>query len=135
MGKSPEKTELSKNQVKAIKDMAERQFALCVLAAGLKIAYGPSIRCNPPVPDKNGDQKKVVTKPDFLVIDPPTKREAFVEVTHGNGDAASKEAQRRVVAQAGITNYYLVTGNSVALLVTLPNNQKRTRLNVLLKWD
>ena len=40
----------------------------------------------------------------------------YVEVTRGSGDLPSKHAQQRVIAQAKIANYIIITGDQIAEL-------------------
>lgn len=77
---------------------------------------GGSIECDPPVKNKKGDKVKRVTTPDFQVYDEVSDRVMYVEVTKVNGDTPHKKAQRRVVEQAGVDNYIVLTGAEIQLL-------------------
>jgi len=92
----------------------ERKFSHSALEAGFLVYPGVAITCFPPVEDRRGNTKKTVTKPDFLVIHPTNHdlRE-HVEITNGAGHLPSKDAQRRVIEQAGIENYSVLTGYEV----------------------
>ena len=98
---------ISESEAKRIKDHAERDIVLLAIRAGYHVSHGPSVRCSPPVPGKNGEPK-IVTGTDYLFTDPDNGMENIVEVTTGNGHSPSKLAQRRVVDQAGIENYHLL---------------------------
>lgn len=114
----------------------ERLFASSVLRAGFTVQRSPSIRCLTPVIDRNGEKKKIVTTPDFLVTDPETKRSMYVEVTQGNGAWDSKKAQMRVVEAAGIDNYRQLTGDQIQTLLEAPTPEAiRTILYELFQWS
>ena len=77
---------------------------------------------------------KTVTLPDAFVIDPETKKTAHVEVTNGRGCNEHKEAQMRVVLEAGIVNYFMLTGDEVKKLGEVPEVDRYTALCQLFKW-
>lgn len=95
------------------KNKTEVLFRSEAKIAGLTLLSPRPIRTNNPVKNKHGRRVKVVTVPDFYVIDPQTGNGCHVEITNGSGDNPHKTAQRRVVAEAGITNYIVLTGNQV----------------------
>ncbi|MBI3385576.1 hypothetical protein HY031_00660 [Candidatus Gottesmanbacteria bacterium] len=115
---------------------AERAFAEAAIKAGLEIRRSPSIRCDPPVEDKNGDPKKTVTTPDFQVFDRELEKSMFVEVTQGDGKLSSKAAQLRVAIQADIENYIQLTGDQIAALsLASTSEKKRELLRTFFGWD
>ena len=81
------------------------------------------IRIKNPVADKNGHIKKTVHVPDFYVEDDRVGKMYF-EVTQGSGNTQSKEAQRRVVDAANITNYQIIDGDTLRLLESVPDDYK-----------
>lgn len=92
----------------------ERSFSASALEAGCIVLPGIPIECFPPVADRRGNLKKTITTPDFYCIHPTMHQlREHVEITNGRGELPSKEAQLRVVIQAGITNYIVFTGFEV----------------------
>jgi hypothetical protein len=127
---------ISVNQAKRIKNPSERAFSLNAIAAGFLLFDPPPIYCNPPVPDKNGDIKKTITKPDFEVVDPTFHLSMLVEVTNGGGHEAHKLTQRLVVEQAGVENYTLITGNQITQLQKAASrSEKREILFEFFNWN
>ena len=114
----------------------ERLFASSVLQAGFTIEKQPSIRCKTPVENRFGAFNKIVTNPDYLVIDPESNRRMYVEVTKGSGDWPSKAAQLRVVQAAGVSNYLQLTGDQVEALAQESSSESiRARLFDLFHWN
>lgn len=114
----------------------ERLFASTASRAGLIVKRSPSIRCSTPVLNGRGVPVKTVTTPDYLVTDPVSERSMYVEVTKGNGDWPSKDAQLRVAREAGVENYRQLTGNQIQALLEAPTPEDlRSRLFKLLEWD
>jgi hypothetical protein len=107
---------MSRHEREVGRDHTERLFYRVVSSLGLKIEISPSIRSPYAVADKNGEIRKVVTQPDFLVTDVPMERSMYVEITTSSGDLDAKRAQQRVVEAAGITNYIQLTGDQVHAL-------------------
>ena len=113
----------------------EDNFKNAALAAGFDIQPSPSIRSPYPVTDKHGDESKVVTQPDWYVVNPQTGKGMYVEVTNGNGSTEHKAAQLRVARAAGVENYQVVTGDQVEILHRLKSRKdKRTFLMALFGW-
>lgn len=116
-------------------DLTERRFSHTTQETGLEVLPSPSIRAPYPVADRYGNVKKVVTHPDFLVRDSDAGLESFVEITTSSGDLPAKEAQRRVVAAAGIENYVVLTGDDVDLLEqTFPPEVRKQLLFWMFGW-
>lgn len=135
---SLEREQLNQDIASNIHDKTERCFALAALEAGLAVLRGPAIRCRGAVKDRYGRMRKTVTTPDFEVRDPadPETRTTLVEVTSGRAATPSKEAQKRVIERAKITNYVQVTGFEVDWLASSETpQQKRSILDLILNWD
>lgn len=92
----------------------EREFQRLAQEAGFSVMPPHSIRVKEPVQDKHGKQTKIVTTPDFFVVDPLTNNGVHVEVTDGAGNTPHKSAQQRVIESAGVTNYVVITGDQIA---------------------
>lgn len=106
----------------------ERKFVQAMEGTGLGVFPGGCIECDPPVENKNGKEVKSKTSPDFRVIDEESGREMYVEVTKGNGDTPHKEAQQRVVDQAGVNNYIQLTGCEVDSLMLAESPEEVRRM-------
>ncbi len=116
-------------------DKFEREFSVQAVLAGFMVQLSPSISCEEPVADKNGEVKKTKTTPDFLVTNQATNEVMFVDVTRGSGCSPSKFAQKRVVAAAGVENYRKVTGEILELLMSISEPAgKRAVLLQLFDW-
>ncbi len=86
------------------------------LKAGLDVQQPRSIRIDQPVRNSGGKKGKVVTTPDFFVVNPDNGLGTHVEIVNGTGANEHKAAQRRVVEQAGVNNYVQVTGHEVVAI-------------------
>lgn len=84
-------------------------------AAGFIVEQAGSIRIKQPVENYNGKKGKIVTNPDFFVINPETGEGVYVEIGNGknNKDNGHKAAQLRVVEKAGVENYVQLTGYQI----------------------
>jgi len=87
-----------------------------VQSAGFDVQQPKSIRIDKPVRNSGGKKGKVVTTPDFFVVNPDNGKGMHVEIVNGTGANDHKAAQRRVVKQAGVENYRQVTGHEVAAI-------------------
>jgi hypothetical protein len=101
----------------------EQQVLDLALEAGFTVTNAETIRIESPVPDKKDCRKKTVTVPDFHIIDPHTGNVAIVEVTKGSGDTPHKLAQKRVVEEAHISNYYVLTGDKINAIAECPTGE------------
>ena len=91
----------------------ETIFAEQAAAAGFIVEQAGSIRIDQPVENYNGKKGKVVTNPDFFVINP-----------ENNQDNGHKAAQMRVVEKAGVENYVQLTGHQIHELQEAKTNQE-----------
>lgn len=98
--------------------------------AGFDVQQPRSIRIDEPVENSGGKKGKVVTTPDFFVVNPDTWQGTHVEIVNGTGANEHKAAQRRVVEQAGVKNYVQVTGHEVTAIQEA-NTVKEKRLLLL----
>jgi hypothetical protein len=97
-------------------------------AAGFLVKQAKSIRVKEPVKNSNGKKPKIVTNPDFFVIDPETKRGVHVEIGNGKGNNGHKAAQMRVIKKAGVENYVQLTGHQVLELKKTKNTKEKKSL-------
>lgn len=117
------------------KNRTEQLFEKVAREVGLQIHQPHPIRINYPVENRFGEIRKVVTTPDFFVVEPMSGQTAHVEVTNGSGNNSHKHAQQRVVDAAGIDNYIMLTGDQVAMVDQQPTYvEKRSLLIGLLGW-
>lgn len=86
------------------------------LKAGFDVQQPRSIRIDEPVENSGGKKGKVVTTPDFFVVNPDNGLGTHVEIANGTGANEHKAAQRRVVKQARVENYVQVTGYEVTAI-------------------
>jgi hypothetical protein len=117
------------------RNLIEKLFYHGAEDAGLDIQDPPSIKCDKPVADKEGRFRKTKTTPDFSIYDPSTGNSALIEVTNGSGNTPHKRAQQAVVDEAGVDNYYQLTGDQVRGFYNEPTpERKRSFLWALLGW-
>ena len=104
----------------------ETIFAEQAAAAGFIVEQAGSIRIDQPVENYNGKKGKVVTNPDFFVINPENNQGVYVEIGNGknNQDNGHKAAQMRVVEKAGVENYVQLTGHQIHELQEAKTNQE-----------
>ncbi len=115
--------------------ITERLFRKNAKAIGLDVQEGKPIRSPEPVANKLGDNLKKVTVPDFYLVDRNTGLEMHVEITSGKGGGSHKQAQRRVVAAAGVENYVQIAGEDVLKIDAEPIvGRKKSILFALLGW-
>lgn len=113
----------------------ERLFEKEAVAAGFVVRQPRSIRISEPVKNSGGKKDKVVTTPDFLVVNPDNGSEAHVEIVNGRGGGDHKAAQMRVVEAAGVKNYAQITGHEVyAIKNARTVEEKRYLLLKILYW-
>lgn len=117
------------------KNKTEQLFAKVAREAGLQVHPPRPIRIESPVESRRGELTKVVTTPDFYVVEPDSGQSAHVEVTNGSGNNEHKQAQKRVVEAAGVNNYVVLTGDQVASIdVQVNAYNKRALLIAMLGW-
>lgn len=112
----------------------EQLFVSFAVSAGFVVEPPRPIRIKTPVENRNGLLTKTVTLPDAYVIDPQSQRTAHVEVTNGCGCNEHKEAQMRVVEAAGVSNYYVLTGNQVRELGIIPEIDRYAAICDIFGW-
>lgn len=98
------------------RNRTEIVFEKMAQEAGFDVQQPHSIRVKNPVADKNGKLRKTVTSPDFYVVIPKTGQSVHVEVTDSSGDTPHKQAQQRVVDEAGVKNYLVICGDQIEQL-------------------
>lgn len=112
----------------------ERLFQAAAQAADLNVVQPPSIRIEEPIFGPRGKQK-IVTTPDFKVVDPHTGQTALVEVTNGRGKTPHKTRQKKIAQKARVENYVQVSGKDVEKLAQESDpNKVRTLMFALLGW-
>jgi len=107
------------------RNTAETKFSRLATEAGFEVQQPHAIRIENPVADKNGELKKMVTSPDFYVVIPYTGQGIHIEVTDSSGDTPHKQAQQRVVDEAGVTNYLVICGDQIEQLATLMTAEEK----------
>ena len=110
----------------------ESLFEQIATHSGFCVLQPRSIRINDPVVDKCGIKRKIVTTPDWYVVDPASRQGVHVEVTDSSGCTPHKDAQRRVVEKARISNYVVVTGDQIQQLLASSLEERRQLLSLYL---
>lgn len=113
----------------------EKLFQAEATHVGLEVRQPSSIRIKKPVENSGGKKGKVVTTPDFFVVNPLNGKGVHVEIVNGKGGGAHKAAQKRVVEAAGVQNYVQVTGHEIIQIQqTQAIKEKRGLLMKMLYW-